>query len=234
MGENEKQRESTRQRFDEVAASYDTRFVRMIDRYEEMQAIMIALIDHVAPAPRRVLDLGTGTGEMALRILDRDAAVRVHGVDFSAGMLSQAAAKLARFGGRFTTEAADLARWVPAGDPPDLIVSVLAIHHLADADKAALTRRAAAALRPGGAFINGDLVKGETAAEQAAVEALHLGTMRQRGVPEEEIRERMDRHRKHDIPARVSDQVRWLIEAGFSEVWTPWRHLNQAVILGIR
>ncbi len=232
---HDEHREATRRRFDEVAGTYDTRFVRFIDRYDEMHAVMMALIRHRAPGARRVLDLGTGTGEIARRILEADPDVRVHGVDFSEEMLRGARAKLARFGARFTTESGDLANWSPAaGDPFDVVISALAIHHLQDDAKADLTRRMAGALRPAGLFLNGDLVRGETDAEQACLEAMHLDMMRQRGLSEEECRDRMERHRIHDIPARLSDQIRWLVEAGFREAWAPWRHLTQAVVFGVR
>ncbi len=233
-------REATRRRFDDVAATYDGRFVRFIDRYDEaldlVAALVGALVGALRPGPRAVLDLGAGTGEVSRRLLQVAPGARVHAVDFSERMLDQARAKLAGHGARFTCEAADLARFDPAGahDPYDAVVSAFAVHHLADAAKRDLCRRAVAALAPGGVFVNADLVKGATDLEQRTVLELHTAAMRARGLSEEEVQERLRRHREHDLPATLSDQLRWLEESGCVEAWSPWRHLHQAIVVGVR
>lgn len=51
-------------------------------------------------AGARVLDLGTGTGDMALMVLDREPEARVEGLDPSPAMLAHAARKLAAAGHR--------------------------------------------------------------------------------------------------------------------------------------
>jgi tRNA (cmo5U34)-methyltransferase len=84
---------------------------------------------------------------------------------------------------------ADLLDPLPAG-PFDLVTSALAIHHLAGPGKAELFRRIAAALRPGGRFVLGDLVLGEDEEEPSSED--------------------------HDKPSLLADQLRWLAEAGLS------------------
>jgi tRNA (cmo5U34)-methyltransferase len=143
-----------------------------------------------------VLDLGTGTGETLVQVLARHPGSRAVGIDESAGMLGAAAARLQ--GQAVELRVADLSDPLPAG-PYDLVVSALAVHHLAGPDKAALFRRVAGALRPGGRFVLGDVVIPEDPAEAV--------------VP---LSDDFDR------PSTLADQLAWLADAGFdaTAVWT--------------
>ncbi len=235
MAEHRTHEEATRLRFDEAAASYDTQFVRFIGRYDEMHGVLVDLARGLRPEARRFLDLGTGTGEVARRVLEAFPSSTVHAVDISEGMVEQARAKLSSYGERFTCEVAGLADYAPRQVPPyDAVVSALAIHHLAHEDKRRLTLRACTALAPGGLFLNADLVNGETDLEREMLLVLYVESMRARGLSGEEIEERLRRHREHDIPATISDQTLWLKEAGCRDVFVPWRYLIQAIIVGIR
>lgn len=117
-------------RFDEVAADYDE------DQTEEYRACAGLVVEHAAPGPDDVvLDLGTGTGAIALALAP-DAG-RVIGRDISEGMLDQARQKAddqgldnAEFGeGRFREPN------VPTDADVDVVVSNFAMHHLSEAEK---------------------------------------------------------------------------------------------------
>jgi len=228
-------REAVRARFDDAAPTYDAGKARYAGRNDDVLGLAMEIVRREAPGATRFLDLGAGTGAVGARVLEIFPDATVHGVDFSEGMIEQARARLAGFGDRFTCENADLAVYDPAvSGPYDAIVTALAIHHLADDEKRRLILDSVRALRPGGLFLNSDLVAGETAAEQEALESLEFLALRARGIPDDEIQERMQRHRENDTPARLSDQLAWLREAGCREVWVPWRHLRQALMVGIR
>jgi tRNA (cmo5U34)-methyltransferase len=132
-----------------------------------------------------VLELGTGTGETALRILARHPHARWTGIDASEAMLARARERLPDADLR-TARLEDL---LPTG-PFDLVVSVLAVHHLDGAAKRELFRRVEMVLAPGGRFVLGDVV-----------------------VPErpEDVRIFIDG--VVDIPDRIDDQLRWLRQA---------------------
>ena len=80
-----------------------TMFTRIAGRYDLMNALMtggrhhawrqVAARETVAAPPGPVLDLATGTGDLALAIRALDPRRRVIGADFSEGMLHAAAAK---------------------------------------------------------------------------------------------------------------------------------------------
>ena len=132
----------------------------------------------------RILELGTGTGESARRVLARHPGAALVGIDASADMLAVADLPGADL------RVARLEDELPGG-PFDLAFSVLAVHHLDGPAKADLFRRVAAVLRPGGRFVLGDVVVPEDPAD--ATTPLNPG---------------------FDLPSRAEEQVGWLREAG--------------------
>ena len=153
--------------------------------YEELQEAVAAATDGVDPGT--VLELGIGTGETAVRVLARHPGVRWTGIDASEPMLERARARLPGADLRLGR----LEDPLPEG-PFDLVMSVLAVHHL-DADgKRDLFRRFAGVLLPGGRFVVGDVVVPERP-EDAVIEI--------DGV--------------YDVPSSVAEQLAWLDEAGF-------------------
>ena len=148
-----------------------------------------------------VLDLGTGTGETALRILRLYPAARLVGIDESPGMLAAARAAL---GNDPLLIVARLQDPLPPGRF-DLVVSALAVHHLDGPGKQDLFRRVARALRPGGRFVLGDVVVPEVPEE--ALTPLSPG---------------------YDLPDSAADQLAWLEEAGLDARVT-WQVRDLAV-----
>jgi len=139
---------------------------------------------------RRILELGTGTGETAGRLLARHPDARLVGIDVSAEMLAAAASALPAE--RVSLRVAALEDELPPG-PFDLVASALCVHHLRGREKADLFVRVAAALAPGGRFVLGDVVVPEDPAQ--ATTPLTAG---------------------YDHPSPVAEQLAWLEEAGLS------------------
>lgn len=139
---------------------------------------------------RSLLDLGTGTGETLAAVLARHPGAAAVGVDESDAMLDAAAVRLA--GSDVDLRVADLAEPLPPG-PFDLAVSALAVHHLEGPAKAALFTRVAAALRPGGRFVLGDVVIPDDPADAV--------------IPVDD---------DYDRPSTTGEQLAWLGEAGFA------------------
>ena len=74
----------TRRQFDAIAPRWET--MRMPDTFAPLQAAL----DTVEPAPRRALDLGTGTGAAARAIAQRFPDAEVVGADLAPRMLAEA------------------------------------------------------------------------------------------------------------------------------------------------
>jgi tRNA (cmo5U34)-methyltransferase len=112
----------------------------------------------------------------------------------------------------------DLAQPLDMGEPVDAVVSGLAIHHLEDARKQALFREVHALLRPGGVFVNLDLV---VAASKEQHERFRLAI----GRPEDDPADRL---------AGVCEQLAWLREAGFRDADCQFKWLQLALLVGTR
>lgn len=82
--------------WDEDAATYDASAGHALSDSVERAAWRAALEHALPPSPSRVLDVGTGTGALAL--LAAELGHEVTGVDLSAGMLAKARAKAAATG----------------------------------------------------------------------------------------------------------------------------------------
>jgi tRNA (cmo5U34)-methyltransferase len=106
----------------------------------------------------RMLDLGAGTGETSRRCLIAHPGANVVALDASEAMLEMAQNVLAHDA---ELRLGRLEDPLPEGRF-DLIVSVLAVHHLDRAGKADLFKRVANRLAPGGRFVLGDVVRPET------------------------------------------------------------------------
>lgn len=178
---------------------------RELPDYERLQD---ELVDATrAVRARTILELGTGTGETARRVLVAHPQAQLHGIDASAEMLAVARATLdarctSLVVGRLQDE-------LPAG-PFDLVVSALAVHHLDAAAKAALFARVAGVLRPGGRFVLADVVVPDDPAD--AITPIDPG---------------------FDLPSAVGDQLRWLRDAGLRPS-VAWARRDLAVLVAQR
>ncbi len=102
-----------------------------VPRFDELQAEAIAAIPF---APQRVLELGIGTGETTRRLLEAHPQAQILALDSTPEMVFRA---------RELGIEVRLARMEdPLPDGPwDLVISVLAVHHLSDEGKRDLFRR---------------------------------------------------------------------------------------------
>jgi tRNA (cmo5U34)-methyltransferase len=115
-----------------------------IPRYDELQDRVVAATR--GPSVSRILELGVGTGETTRRLLDAHPRATLLGIDGSADMLAAARADLPA--ARVELRLSRLEDPLPDGTF-DLVVSVLAVHHLPGEEKAALFERVATVLVPG-------------------------------------------------------------------------------------
>jgi tRNA (cmo5U34)-methyltransferase len=171
--------------------------------YEELQEETVRATEGLRAG--RILELGTGTGETARRVLARHPGAHLVGIDSSRPMLDEARRVLPDADLRV----ARLEEPLPEG-PFDLVVSTLAVHHLDAAAKADLFGRVAAALAPGGHFVLADVVVPER--------------------PEDAI---IPCTPGFDLPDGVPDQLEWLRAAGL-EPRVTWARRDLAVIAATR
>lgn len=133
--------------FDRLTPLYDP-VVRVTTRERTFKR---RLLDQAAIAPGdRVLDLGCGTGTLALWAKRREPRAEVTGVDGDPAVLQQARTKAAKEGLNLRLDEG-LADALPYPDGSfDVVVSSLLFHHLPRRVKEGAAREVARVLRPGG------------------------------------------------------------------------------------
>jgi tRNA (cmo5U34)-methyltransferase len=171
--------------------------------YERLQQVVADAAGEVAAVT--ILDLGTGTGETLRRVASCHPTARLTGIDESDRMLAVARGVVPGADLRVARLQDDL----PEG-PFDVVVSALAVHHLDAPEKAALFRRVAARIAPGGRFVLADVIVPVDPAD--AMTPLDEG---------------------YDKPSRVDEQLRWLRDANLT-VTIRWQRRDLAVFVGDR
>ena len=200
--------------FDAAARDYDRSRRQLVPCFDAFYGAVLAAIDRDPAETFRVLDLGAGTGLLSALVAEAFPKATFRLADLAPAMLDRAKK---RFGdaARFRYMMLNLAETALPGDF-DLVISSLAIHHLADPDKAALFARVHQALKPGGRFINADQFRDPDPASDAALHAAWLDAVRATGIAEAEIAAAL-RRMDLDRNATIADQLGWLRDAGFHD-----------------
>ncbi|MEU5548614.1 class I SAM-dependent methyltransferase [Micromonospora sp. NPDC047793] len=218
------------QAFDAVAGSYDAARRRLVPCFDGFYGTAVEVVEPALRAARaagrtpEVLDLGAGTGLLSSLVAAAVPGVRLTLVDAAPKMLAVAADQLTSRGVPHRVVVADLTDPLPDGRY-DAVVSALAVHHLDDAGKRDLYRRAAEALVPGGVFVNAEQVAGPTAELDRRYHEVWLAQITARGSDADEIAAAAQRM-AYDRPASVGEQCRWLSDAGLTDVdcfFKAWR-----------
>lgn len=148
-GGDEPKRRQVEQMFDAIAPAYDFMNRAMtlgIDRLWRAKAVRMVR----AEKPRRILDVATGTGDLALELARKIPEAEITGVDLSEGMIAVGREKIARAGldGRITLRAADCLD-LPFGDGEfDCVTVGYGVRNFANLE--AGYREMLRVLRPGG------------------------------------------------------------------------------------
>jgi tRNA threonylcarbamoyl adenosine modification protein (Sua5/YciO/YrdC/YwlC family) len=170
--------------------------------YDEFQEALVAASGSGA---QRILELGTGTGETARRLLAHHPSASLVGIDVSPDMLAAAGDVLPA--GRVELRVGRLEEPLPEG-PFSLVASALCVHHLRGAGKRELFTRVARVLEPGGRFVLADVVV-----------PLDPTVATTPGTP------------GYDFPSTVDEQLEWLRLAGFLEPRVSWAAGDLAVLV---
>jgi len=216
------------------------------DREEQIATVLAALPE---PGDGLLVDLCCGEGLLSRALLERFQKARVLALDLSPAMLAQTGVTCAAWADRLETSPFDLAdsSWRRFPEPVHAFVSSLAVHHLDGEGKRRLFRDLAVTLAPGGAVVIADLVEpatpaARTLAAQAWDEATRRRSLELAGNlgPYRIFRdERWNFYADPqpdpiDQPSRLFDQLRWLEEAGLSDVDVFWMKAGHAIFGGFK
>ena len=220
--------DKVRKHFEEEAFEYDELIPRIIPKYNEQNDVMITLIPFDRSKNIRVLDLGTGTGILSFLILKAFPRASVVAFDLAENMLAACEKNLIQYKDRLTLNKGNFGQ-DDFGVGFDLIVSGFATHHLNDGEKPGLYKRLYDALKPGGVFINREVVLGDSPELTNQYHRIWREYIRSNGENDEKW---FQKYLEEDIPASVEVQTNWLGKIGFVDVGCHWRYYNFAIFSG--
>ncbi len=216
--------------FGSMAESYDSLIHRAVPRYDEMIA---RLLDYLPGDPRRVLELGSGTGNLSLRLAKTFPRAELTLVDGSAEMISLVRSRVDESRSDSSSRISYVeARFEVLDLPPrsfDLVVSSISLHHVKD--KAALYQRIRALVPAGSHFCFADQIRGEPESNHRVNWDHWLDFCREPGhCTQEEIESLLDHAAAHDHYVSLSEHIALLSASGFTEIDCVWRNWMWGIV----
>ena len=207
--------------------AYDRTIRTWIPGYEEALGRAAREIGRLKP--RRVLDMGAGTGALSEAILASVATAAVELLDLDGEMLAQARVRLKRFGKRARYRQRSFLDPFPECDAA---VASLALHHVpVMADKIRLYKRIFKALAPGGVLVNADVTMPADElhrSEHYARWAAHLVSC---GIAQDRAYEHFREWAGEDTYFPLETELEAMAEAGF-DAKCIWQDIPNTLLIG--
>ena len=219
------------EQFNLIAQEYDANRKKFIPCFDDYYISTTKFIASNIAVPKRVLDLGAGTGLLSYFWYCHFPATEYVLVDIADDML-QIARK--RFSGIDTVsyQTVDYSKELPVQDF-DAIVSALSIHHLENMDKEKLFKRIYDKLPEGGLFVNYDQFCAGQADMDDWFDSYWESQLAESGLTEHDIALWKER-RKLDRECSVEEETEMLCKCGFKTVKCVYSYQKFSVIAAIK
>ncbi len=219
----------TKEQYQQEIAAFDSMIRKLVPYYDRMIDVLVSIIPFPADERFDVMDLGCGTGAVSSAIAGQFPNAEFTCVDMSENMLRMAEVKL---GVPITSIQADFNTF-EFPRKYDLIVSSLALHHLVtDGDKLAFYEKIFSALKPGGQFINIDVV---LAANDTLQDTYHeeLKSFMAEHITREELdRDWIPKYGSVDYPVSMTMHLDMMKSCGFKDIDIVYKYYKFAVYTG--
>lgn len=217
--------------FNLIAKEYDANRRKFIPCFDDYYKNTTRFIASNIAEPKRILDLGAGTGLLSYFWYQYFPASEYVLVDIADDMLEVARK---RFAGIETVSyrMTDYARELPVQDF-DVIVSALSIHHLENGNKEKLFERICDKLPEGGLFINYDQFCAGQPDMDGWFDIYWESQLADSGLTEHDIALWKER-RKLDKECSVEEEMTMLGKKGFKSVKCVYSYHKFSVIVAIK
>lgn len=203
---------SIENQFNLIAAEYDGNRRKFIPCFDDFYESTTAFIASNVRAPKRVVDLGAGTGLLTYYWYQRYPDAEYVLVDVADEMLDVARKRFAGVA-NISFQAENYARALPDA-PFDAVISALSVHHLEDEDKAALFAKIHARLPDGGLFANYDQFCAEQPEMNRRFDSYWENQLEHSGLTDKDMALWRER-RKLDRECSVEKEIALLKNCGF-------------------
>ncbi len=218
---------TTKEFYDRFSSKYTEAILKCVPRYEEMLATLFRYLPNRF-APKNILELGCGTGNLSSLIVHHFPDARLTAVDISGEMIKECKDRLKNNQIEFVQE--DFSKVCFSDKSFDLIISSIAIHHLVDSEKERLFGNIRRWLANSGVFTFLDQFKGETDNLYQKHIDLWQGHAMKNNVTDLEWKALIEHQELHDYHSPIRSHLNWLESCGFKNPDCLWRYSLWSVI----
>lgn len=220
-----------KEQFNLIAEEYDKNRRKFIPCFEDYYINTTEFIASNIEKPKRILDLGAGTGLLSYYWYRNFPEAEYVLVDIADDMLGVAKKRFAVID-TVSYEALNYLNGLPCGDF-DAIVSALSIHHLENDEKARLFAQIYDKLPVGGLFVNYDQFCAEQQKMNDWIDSYWENQLYNNGLTDNDIALWKER-RKLDRECSVEAEIEMLSKCGFKTVKCVYSCLKFSVIVAIK
>ena len=214
--------------FNTLTAEYADVIERCFPRYREMLWALLSYLPRNFQ-PKRILELGSGTGNLSVLLAEKYPQAEVDLVDLAGESLHACRIRLGDEA-RFRFHPQDFRQLEFPSKRFDLVISSIAVHHLTAAEKQVLFGQIHDWLADDGLFAYADQHAGATEdLSQQHLENWKKISM-EAGASPEEWEMWMQHQSDHDHHDTLTDQLLWLSQTDFRVIDCPWRFLLWTVV----
>jgi ubiquinone/menaquinone biosynthesis C-methylase UbiE len=218
------------EQFNRIAEEYDINRRKFIPCFDDFYLSTTKFISSSIEKPRRIVDLGAGTGLLTYFWYQQFPNSEYILMDIADDMLNVAKR---RFSGIDTIsyQVGDYTACLPSDF--DAVISALSIHHLEDADKAKLISRIYSGLPTGGVFVNYDQFCASQPEMEGWLNSYWESFASGSGLSQRDL-ELWHQRRKLDKECTVEQETDMLLGCGFKVVQCVYLYHKFAVIVAVK
>ena len=203
------------EQFNLIAEEYDSGRRKFIPCFDDYYEKTTAFASSFIGTPRRILDLGSGTGLLAMYYFHHFPNAEYILADMAEDMLKVARKRFEDVH-NIDYSVMDYTKELPAGNF-DLVVSALSIHHLENEQKQELFSRLKEKITPGGWFINYDQFCCDSSVMDNITNQYWRNNLYRSGLSEAELT-RWQERQKLDRECSVNEEIAMLKKSGFKNI----------------
>ena len=227
-------------------ASYDADMELMHPRRSKMVDIALEVMPFDQNDALQALDLGSGTGYFTSRFLQKYPKGRVVAIDGAEAMADMAKARLQNLAAQVEFGVGDfrnLDEMVPGEERFDVVYTSYALHHLSAIDKLSVIKAIVSRLKPGGWFLNADLIYSEIDKIEERIQQIRIDGIVRRASGKDErfadhtaTRQFIDdlQAKEQDKPLTLAEDLELLKKASLHTSDVFWLEYREAVTGGFK
>lgn len=230
----------------ERASSYDADMDLMHPNRTKMVEMALEVLPFDNQTRINALDMGAGTGFFSQAVLRRFPNCHVIAIDGASSMIEMAKARLSTNLNRVDFRVGDLRhlkKMLTSTDTGSVVYSSYTLHHLTPEEKLEVVRSALTFLKPGGWFLNADLIVAPDPEIEARIQDIRVRGIVHRADGRDErfkdgtsTRHFLDNLElcEQDKPLTLNEDLRIFREAGLKNASVFWLEYREAVIGGFK